>query len=105
MATYEDFDEEFDQELLLDFVALPSNFKPVSNIVHDSLETENKTSELKPTSSSTAEENVVTLNPFDICQYPPETIDHQLDDCERLKAFNAIEENWHSYGNNNCIFN
>ena len=47
MATYEDFDEEFDQELLLDFVALPSNFKPVSNIVHDSLETENKTIEVK----------------------------------------------------------
>jgi len=97
MASYDDFDESCEEEFLSDCVALPSNFQP--GVIQIDTSTSKENIEVKKEIQQNAhEEEIAELNLEEICKEAPVFTDSQLNECERKKAFDEIEQNWHSYG-------
>jgi hypothetical protein len=92
MASYNDFDESCEEEFLEDCIALPSNFQP--GVIQLDITTPKEGIQVK-------KEIITNVNKEEMeeeISKPLVISDSKLNECERKKYFDEIEQNWHSYG-------
>ena len=100
MASYDDFDESCEEEFLEDCIALPSNFQP--GVIQLDITTSKEGNQVQDEKAIQVKKEIITnVNEEEIKEEiskPLVISDSKLNECERKKYFDDIEQNWHSYG-------